>query len=136
VEPGRAVRIGTWRCTAHVVPHARDPGTPTLAWRITTRDGKLVYASDVARPEPGLAQLARGADVLVIDGATYRRTIFSHLRIDRDLPKVCGWRVKRVFLTQIGRSAPPHEELVRIVAELCPRAVPAYDGLTVELSAT
>lgn len=101
---------------------------------MATAHGVIVYASDVAQPTPNLARFARGADLLVIDGATYRRTIFTHLRIDRDLPTMCRWDVGRILLTQIGRSAPAHDELKRIVAALCARATPAYDGLTLELN--
>ncbi len=70
---------------------------------------------------------------MVIDGATYRHSIPSHLRIDRDLPDICDWEVRRIALTQIGRSVPPHDRLVGITAELCPKAFPAYDGLEVAL---
>ena len=133
VVPGRAVRLGPWQFRAIEVPHARDDRVPTFAWRLVTADGALVYASDVARVEKRLSRFAAGADVLVVDGATYRRTIFTHLRIDRDLPSICGWDVEKIFLTQIGRSAPPHDELRRIVSTLCSRARPAHDGLVVNL---
>ena len=93
-----------------MITHSFDPEVPTLAWRISRGDHTLVYASDVASPELRLACFARGAAVLVIDGATYGRRIFSHLRIDRDLPTICGWDVERILLTQIGRSVPPHEQ--------------------------
>ena len=59
-----------------------------------------------------LARFARGANLLVINGATYGRRIFTHLRIDDDLPSICECEVDRIFLTQIGRSAPPHEQLL------------------------
>ena len=133
VTPGRAFRLGPWQLRALEVPHAGDDGVPTFAWRLVTADGVLVYASDVARLGDRLSRFAAGADVLVVDGATYRRTIFTHLRIDRDLPSICGWDLDRIFLTQIGRSAPPHDELLRIVSTLCSRARPAYDGLVVNL---
>jgi ribonuclease BN (tRNA processing enzyme) len=113
------------------VPHARDAAVPTFAWRLATASHRLVYASDLASPTDGLEQFARGARLLVIDGATYGRRIYSHLRIDEDLPEVCRWDVERILLTQIGRSAPSHEELRRRVAQLCPRARPAHDGLAV-----
>lgn len=70
---------------------------------------------------------------MVVDGATYERRIFSHLRIDDDLPEICRWPVERIYLTQIGKSAPEHEELATLVSRLCPRALPAHDGLEVEL---
>jgi hypothetical protein len=96
-------------------------------------DTAIVYASDVGRLEAPLERLARGADLLVIDGAMWRRTLFSHLTIDRELPGLCRWRVGRIVLTQIGRTAPPDDELRRAVARLCARASPAWDGLVIEL---
>jgi hypothetical protein len=64
------------------------------------------------------------------------RPLFSHLQIDRELPRLCRWPVERIVLTQIGRTAPPHAELRRRVAALCPRAIPAWDGLRLPLAAT
>jgi hypothetical protein len=126
--------IGEWTIDCREVPHSGDPRVPTYAWRLRGPWGAVVYASDVARIDSRLARYASGAQVLVVDGATWHRTIFSHLRIDRDLPEICRWRVGRILLTQIGRSAPPHFELERNVARLCPRARPAYDGMVEPIS--
>lgn len=129
---GRRVRVGRWSLTGLEVPHARQ-GFPTLAWRLSGQRRRLVYASDVAEPTAELERFCRGVDHLVLDGATWRRRIFSHLRIDEDLPTVCSWNLDRIWLTQIGKSAPPHERLRDAVTDLCPRATPAYDRLIVEL---
>ena len=130
VVPERRPRaLGGWTVDAVVVPHAREPNIPTYAWRLRDGEATIVYASDVARPTAELRRFARGATLLVVDGATWGRRIFTHLRIDADLPELCTWPVDRIVLTQIGRSAPPHAELSRAVARLCPRARPAYDGL-------
>ncbi len=132
--PDERRRIGPWDLVAVEVPHARDPVRfPTYAWRLTASGRSVTYASDVARPTHALAASSAGSTLLAIDGATYRRAISSHLRIDRDLPTICRWDVRRIALTQIGRSAPPHDRLVRIAADLCPKAFPAYDGLEVAL---
>jgi phosphoribosyl 1,2-cyclic phosphodiesterase len=133
VEPGRSRRIAGLAVTAVEVPHARDPRYRTYAWRISDGGAALVYASDIAAVEPPLARLARGVQVLVIDGAMWRRRLFSHLTIDRELPALCRWPVERILLTQIGRTAPRHEEFARAVGELCSKAAPAFDGMTVEL---
>jgi phosphoribosyl 1,2-cyclic phosphodiesterase len=134
-QPGDRTRVAGWTVTCTEVPHAADPERfPTVAWRLTRTGFTLVYASDVAAPTAELRRFSRGADLLVIDGATYRRRIFTHLRIDEDLPEICRWPVGRILLTQIGRSAPPHEQLEEVVADLCERAAPAYDGLEVELA--
>lgn len=132
VSAGEEIRIGTLRVAPSVVPHARDPRHPTYAWRLRG-ERTVVYASDVARLEPALRRFARGA-VLVIDGAMWGRPLFSHLQIDRELQKLCRWPVARIVLTQIGRTAPPHEELRRRVAELCTRAIPAHDGLRMRVT--
>jgi ribonuclease BN (tRNA processing enzyme) len=133
VEPGRIRHVAGLALKAAEVPHARDPRYRTYAWRIGDGRAALVYASDVAAVEPPLARLARGAQLLVIDGAMWRRRLFSHLTIDRELPALCRWQVDRILVTQIGRTAPPHERFARAVGELCPKAAPAFDGMTVEL---
>jgi ribonuclease BN (tRNA processing enzyme) len=133
VEPGRSRRAAGLALRAVEVPHARDARFRTYAWRVSQGRSMLVYASDVAAIEPPLARLARGAELLVIDGAMWRKTLFSHLTIDRELPALCGWPVDRILLTQIGRTAPRHEQLERAVRALCPKAAPAWDGMTLEL---
>ena len=97
--PGRRRQIGPWIVQALEVPHADDPDYPTYAWRLRGVVGTLVYASDVARLTAGLRRFVTGADVLVVDGATWRRTIFSHLRIDRE-PAVD---------VHLGRAADPSD---------------------------
>lgn len=133
LQPGQARSVHGWMLTGIEVPHDRRPTYPTMAWRLEADGRSVVYASDLARPTSTLATLCRGAHALVLDGATWRRRIYSHLRIDEDLSAVCGWDVGRIWLTQIGRSAPPHDELATLVAQICPRAAPAHDGLAVRL---
>ena len=117
--------------SAIAVPHARDPRFPTCAWRVATGATSIVYASDVAYLTDELERFSRGAAILVLDGAMWRKRLFSHLTIDESLPTACSWPVSAIILTQIGRTAPPHAKLAREVATLCPKARPAYDGLVV-----
>jgi len=133
VEPGERRRIGQLEIAALEVPHARDPRFRTYAWRLRRAGVTVVYASDVARLERALERFAADADLLVIDGEMWRRQLFAHLTIDRALPELCRWSPTRILLTQIGRTAPPHERLERAVPDLCPRATPAWDGLVVTL---
>jgi phosphoribosyl 1,2-cyclic phosphodiesterase len=126
-------RIGPWTVSAVTVPHAREQRHPTFAWRLRDSHTTIVYASDVARLTPELERFARGAAVLVIDGAMWKRQLFSHLTIDAALPELCRWDVGRILLTQIGRTLPPHRRLEAEVAARCARARPAYDGLTVRV---
>jgi phosphoribosyl 1,2-cyclic phosphate phosphodiesterase len=134
VKPGDAFRVGEVEVSAVEVPHAADPHFPTFAWRLDSGASTVVYASDVARLTLDLERFARGASLLVLDGAMWRRTLFSHLRADQALPIVCKWDVERIVLTQIGRTAPPHERFGQEVKALCPRAMPAYDGLELRVA--
>lgn len=133
VAPGERVRVGALEAVAVEVPHAYRERFPTYAWRLESDGRAVVYASDVAELTDDLRELVDGADLLVLDGAMYGQSIFTHLRIDEAVPAVCRWRVTRVLLTQIGRTAPPHDELVAEVAGMCDRAAPAHDGLELEL---
>lgn len=129
VAPGVPTQLGPWSLRAVEVPHADTPRFRTYAWSLAAAGRRFVYASDVGELTAPLEELTRGADLLVLDGAMYGKDIFSHLRIEDAVPQVCRWDVGRIVLTQLGRSVPPHEELVTLVQRLCPRAAPAYDGL-------
>jgi phosphoribosyl 1,2-cyclic phosphodiesterase len=133
VEPHEPERIDGLDVVAAEVPHAREARFRTYAWRFRAGASSVVYASDVARLEPALRRFSEGAEMLVIDGAMWRRSLFAHLRTDRAVPELCRWSVGRILLTQIGRTAPRHEVLEREVEALCPRAAPAWDGLVVEV---
>ena len=133
VRPGGRRQLGSARLSALEVPHAREERFPTFAWRIRQGRRVLVYASDVARLTSEFERFSRGASLLVIDGAMWRRQLFSHLTIDRELPRLCNWQVERIVLTQIGRTAPAHERLERAARRLCPHARPGHDGLVLRL---
>jgi ribonuclease BN (tRNA processing enzyme) len=133
VRPDQRRRLGGVEFSALDVPHAREERFPTFAWRIRQGRQALVYASDVAWLTPELERFSRGASLLVIDGAMWRSQLFSHLTIDRELPRLYYWQVERIVLTQIGRTAPPHDRLEHAARRLCARARPGYNGLVLEL---
>jgi phosphoribosyl 1,2-cyclic phosphodiesterase len=116
-----------WRITPLSVPHARD--CATFAWRLDGAGCSIVYASDVARLTRGLRELADRCDLLVLDGAMWQRTIFTHLEIQATAPIVATWPVRRVLFTQLGRSTPKHEVLDAWLRAFDPRFAAAYDGL-------
>ncbi|HHC07884.1 MAG TPA: hypothetical protein ENK55_04120 [Actinobacteria bacterium] len=130
VDDDETVTIGPWLARPRTVPHARDPRFPTYAWRLDGPSG-VVYASDISRLTDRLEELVEGAELLVLDGASWGHRIPNHLRIDADLPVACSWRVGRILLTQLGRNVPG--DLETAVTRLCPRARPARDGLVVVL---
>jgi ribonuclease BN (tRNA processing enzyme) len=116
------------------VPHA-TPQYPTYAWKLQIGAATIVYASDVARLTARLRRFCRGASLLIIDGAMWKRKLFSHLTIDEALPVLATWDVRAIVVTQIGRGAPAHAALARQIHRLCARARPAYDGMRLVLDA-
>jgi phosphoribosyl 1,2-cyclic phosphodiesterase len=133
VPPGETRSQAGMSLTPLTVPHAREAHYPTYAWRLSWGGVALVYASDVAKLTEELEAFCAGASTLVVDSAMWGRVLFSHLTIDRELRRLCGWEVSRIVLTQIGRTAPPHERLAREVKRRCSRARPAYDGMRLRL---
>ena len=132
VTSGRPFAWHRWQITPLAVPHARD--CTTFAWRLRRGRRSIIYASDVARLTRGLATLASTCDLLVLDGAMWRRRIFTHLEIGATVPIVARWRVGRVVLTQLGRSTPGHGALDRWLHAFDPRFGAAYDGLELRLA--
>lgn len=122
--------LGQFKITACAVSHSKNPEFPTFAWKIRNQK-TVVYASDIAVLTPGFKEFCKGTDFLIIDGATWKRKIFTHLRVDQDLPKICKLPVDKIILTQIGKSAPPYEEFAPEIAKICPRATPAFDVMKV-----
>jgi len=131
VSSGQTVPWRDWRITPLVVPHS--PDCTTLAWRLDHAGVSIVYASDIARITAKLEALCDRCNLLVLDGAMWRRRIFSHLEIQSAVATVAPWRVDRVLFTQIGRSTPEHEQLDRWLRRVDPRIGAAYDGLELEI---
>jgi phosphoribosyl 1,2-cyclic phosphodiesterase len=132
---GESRHVGALWVSALTVPHARDPRFETFAWRVSTAKRSVVYASDVGRLTSKLECFTAGAAALVLDGAMWRKRLFSHLTIDEALPIACSWSTDSIILTQIGRTAPSHRQLQREVTALCPKALVAHDGLAVSIGA-
>lgn len=130
VQSDQSFNLRGLRITALKIPHSKDPRFPTFAWKLK-RHKTIVYASDMAALTKEFKKFCSRADILIIDGATWKRKIYSHLRVDKDLPELCRLRVDKIILTQIGKSAPPHNEFEKQVKILCPKAIPAFDGLRI-----
>lgn len=127
VPIGRPVSRCGWQVSALAVPHAAD--CTTLAWRLDRARCSIVYASDVAHLTPAFARFCARADLLVIDGAMWGRSLFTHLRIEDTLPVVASWPIGRVLFTQLGRSTPSHDRLDAWLNHRVRFAGAAYDGM-------
>lgn len=130
IEDNQNFNLGKFKIKICEIPHSRDPRFPTFAYKIQN-EKTIIYASDMANLTPKFEDFCKDADYLIIDGATWKRKIFTHLRVDQDLPKICKISVKKIILTQIGKSAPSHKIFAGEIAKICPRAIPAYDGMEI-----
>jgi phosphoribosyl 1,2-cyclic phosphodiesterase len=132
IEPFHSFSILDAKITPLPVDHSIQPGFPTLGFFVDTEQTSFVYMSDVAAWSKKVEGYMRRADTLIIDGAMWDVPMKAHQTIQKLLSNICPWENKHIILTQIGNTAPPIEELTREVKALCPKAIPAYDGMRIE----
>jgi len=105
------------------VPHGRSR---VFGYRI----GPLAYVTDAKTLPDAAVELLRGAEVLVLN-ALFRTPHPTHLSVEESVAASRRVGATRTYLThlthQTGHAA--------LVAELPSDIQPAYDGLTVEMSA-
>jgi phosphoribosyl 1,2-cyclic phosphate phosphodiesterase len=89
---------------------------------------RLAYYTDCKEVGPRARELARGVDVLVIDGLRPEPHP-THLCIAEAVEVARALGAKRTFLTHLTH----HVDHARVAAELPPGVEPAYDGLRVEV---
>jgi ribonuclease BN (tRNA processing enzyme) len=110
-----------------VVPFAvvHASGAPALALRVGWQGHTIAYSGDTEWTE-ALVELARGADLLIAEGYTYRRKVKFHLDV-ATLERHAGrLAARRVILTHLSA------ELLARVGELGWET--ASDGMTLELA--
>lgn len=132
VREDQNIKLGSWGIIPYEVPHSQDPKFPTFAWQLKGPK-TIVYASDIAKLTTGFKRICQGADLLIIDGATWKRKIFTHLRVDKDLPKICQLNVSQIILTQIGKSVPFYRQFQTELTKICPKAFVGYDKLKLSI---
>lgn len=135
-RPSVPLRIGNVSVVPFSVMHA-SPDFPTFGFRI----GKtLAYASDVSDLPMSSVHLVRGIRTFVLDGAMFLgRRMTSHLSADESIRLAHALGVRRLILTQIGHSYPPHRIAERTIRSYAAahgfhrpfRVVMAYDGLAI-----
>lgn len=129
IKAFKKLQLGDLIITPFKVAHSIQPGFPTLGFHFLLNGKKLVYVSDTGGWNKKAARLMKNADILVLDGAMWDKKMIAHLDIKEILPEICKWPVSRIIFTQIGKTCPKHEILQREIKKLCPKALPAYDGL-------
>lgn len=126
MTPGVPIDLGGGLdCRPFEVQHG---ATPTLGLRFTHGPASLVYIPDTgAAPD---SKLARGADLLILDGSRKTNTFSGHLSMEDAIPIVRRLRATRTLFTHIGHRTGTHAEL----EEWLPDGFGvAYDTQVVEL---
>jgi phosphoribosyl 1,2-cyclic phosphodiesterase len=137
VRPNRPVRIGGFGITPFRVHHAfREKTFPTLGFKI----GPLVYASDVSSVPKTSEKYFRGIKILFLDGAMWLgKKIPWHLSVEQAIALAEKFKVKKLYLTQIGHSFPSHAAAQNAVNKYCREnkikfpVLLAYDGLKIKI---
>jgi phosphoribosyl 1,2-cyclic phosphate phosphodiesterase len=127
LTPGVAVDLGDGlECRPFDVTHG---STPTFGLRLTQGAASAVYVPDVGvAPD---SRLARGADLLILDGSARERTFGGHLSMQDGVGVARGLRPGRTLFTHVGHRAGTHAELE---AWLPDGVGVAHDGLVIDLT--
>jgi len=131
IEPAGEFDFATrLRAQAFSTPHTRE----SLALRITNGAGQpVVYSADTSFTE-GLADFARGADLLILECSFFReKPVETHLKLDEAMRLAALAEPRKLVLTHLY----PEWDNVDIEAEarkLWPgETIAARDGLRIEL---
>jgi phosphoribosyl 1,2-cyclic phosphate phosphodiesterase len=127
LTPGVKLELGGG-LVAQAFDVSHSENTRTMAFRFTSdAGGSLVYMPDMsAAPD---SKLARGADVVILDGSTRERPARGHLPMTDTLELLPRLKAGRALFTHIGHRTGTHAELEEWLGD---RAGAAYDGLEVE----
>ncbi|MBU1146022.1 MBL fold metallo-hydrolase, partial [Patescibacteria group bacterium] len=137
IKPAHSLKISNLTITPFRVKHAlREKTFPTLGFKL----GPLVYASDVSSIPKSSEKYFKNAGVLFLDGAMWlNKKMPWHLSVEQAINLSKKFHVKRLYLTQIGHSYPPHEIAQKEVNKYCRKnkikfpVILAYDGLKVKI---
>ncbi len=118
------------------VRHGIKHDIPTAGFKI----GGLVYASDMDGAPWTSMWVMRNARVLVLDAALWSiKSLRGHLTVTEAIALAQKLKPKKLILTQLGHTFPPHREAERMVQAYAKlKNVPfpvhlAYDGLVVRI---
>ena len=143
VDPDAPIRTKDTAVTPFAVLHSQKFGFVTRGYLVEGKgksEGRLAYASDaILIPEDSLDQIEH-VDVLALDGAMYlEKRMPTHFGADQSIAIAQYLDAKRLILTQIGHSYPPHDKAEKEVKAWAKQSEPeikvdlAYDGMRVRV---
>ena len=137
IRPNRPVKLGGITVNPFRVHHAlHEKKFPTLGFKI----GPVIYASDVVSIPRQSEKYFRGAKILFLDGAMWlSKKIPWHLSAEQAITLAEKFKVKKLYLTQIGHSFPPYAAAQNDVKKYCREnkikipVILTYDGLKIKI---
>lgn len=134
-SPFDRIEVGPCRIVPFPVEHATEGGWPTHGYVF---DERLAYASDLYDIPKQSQALLWNIPAFVIDGTFFfgRKVLPSHLATDEAVEWGIKLGVKKLILTQIGHTYPPHDQAesklathLKALPGKKPETFLAYDGL-------
>jgi ribonuclease BN (tRNA processing enzyme) len=121
IESGTITEQSEWVVTAAPAKH-QEPWLRTLAYRVDSSQGSIVFAGDTVPCEP-VAQLARGPDTLVVScwdhqhtlGMSQTPSIMGTLQVARFAQQT---GVKRLVLTHIHKPLDQPGSTEKAIADI------------------
>lgn len=137
IKPDKSFKLFNLTVTPFRVRHTfQEKKFPTLGFKI----GPLVYASDVSIIPYQSEKYFKKAKILFLDGAMwFDKKIKWHLNTEEAILLAKKFRVKKLYLTQIGHSYPPHQIAQREISKYCKKqkitfkVILAYDGMKIKI---
>ena len=137
VKPNSEIEILGYKVMAIPVEHSvlQPKFDPTIAWLIED----FLYAEDVdyeffeSEKAAFLLGVMKHARLTLLDGAMCKGRLRGHLNIWEAAKLLKKKNIKNVFFTQIGKSCPDHDELVRLIKKYDRTFSIAYDDMRIDL---
>jgi phosphoribosyl 1,2-cyclic phosphodiesterase len=131
LTPYKAIDFKDFKLIPFRVEHAFNPKFPTLGYLFIAGRKKIVYVSDFKKIPIKSKKLIKGADLVILDCAAYKRPIPTHVSFPEILKLIKELKFKKVYLTQIGIAWPHYELAQKIVKKQAKNIFLAYDGLKI-----
>lgn len=125
-------KVGNMVVIPFRVKHDLLGGFPTYGYQFIFGDGKKVtYASDMYGIPERSQKYFNNIDVLIADGAGWKKNIVGHFGIFPfiDMVEKEGWKIGKIYFTQIGRPVPDYKEAQKELTVRYKNAHITYDGL-------
>lgn len=131
------IKIGQISIVSFSVPHAFSDKFPTRGFIINKKFG---YVSDCRDLPHHTQRILKNLNILTLDAAAYLlKRIPTHLSVEQAVEIAKQLKPKKLYLTQIGHTFPPHKIAEREIKKYAKKnnyssqISLAYDGLKIKI---